>query len=368
MITSLTLQNFKCFEDVKVPLSNLTLLTGANGMGKSSVIQALLLLRQSFIAGFLNSKGLLLNGPLTSLGAADDVVFEDATKDGMLGFILETDSGTVGRWSFGYEKGRDIQPVVSKPSEGTDLFSESLFQCNFQYLQAERVGPRSSFMISNHEDRQYCEIGKSGEFSAFFMGQKERLNIPILGLKHPLTEIVELREQTEAWLSEITPGTRVHVTEHSNMDLVNLEFSFVRKGLTSRKYRAANVGFGLTYSFPIFVSTLASCKGAMILVENPEAHLHPKGQAMMGRFLSTAAQHGIQVIIETHSDHVLNGIRVAVKAGEILPENAAVHFFARDEDEIRAKLCSPQIDKNGRLNYWPTDFFDETEKSLSQLL
>ena len=63
------------------------------------------------------------------------------------------------------------------------------------------------------------------------------------------------------------------------------------------------------------------------MVENPEAHLHPSAQAAMGEFLAISAASGIQVILETHSDHVLNGIRRAVKKGLITHHDVAIHFF-----------------------------------------
>src|SRR5579863_3841598 len=81
MITSIRLHNFKCFADKTIALRPLTLLTGQNGTGKSSVLQSLLLLRQSSSAGMLPKKGLLLNGDLVSLGTASDVLCESAQGD-----------------------------------------------------------------------------------------------------------------------------------------------------------------------------------------------------------------------------------------------------------------------------------------------
>ena len=107
-----------------------------------------------------------------------------------------------------------------------------------------------------------------------------------------------------------------------------------------------------------------------MLIENPEAHLHPKGQFMMGELIARAASAGIQVIVETHSDHVLNGIRVAVHDKVINPDSLKIHFFSRLEEagRMKSKVESPVIDKNGRLDQWPEGFFDEWDKSLERLL
>lgn len=101
----------------------------------------------------------------------------------------------------------------------------------------------------------------------------------------------------------------------------------------------------------------------MILIENPEAHLHPAAQAQIGLFLAQVAATGVQIILETHSDHVLNGVRRAVKAKKLIPEQVAIYFF-RQREQLRKQ---PQvqgllIDAEGNLDDWPTDFFDQFDK------
>jgi predicted ATPase len=115
---------------------------------------------------------------------------------------------------------------------------------------------------------------------------------------------------------------------------------------------------------------LASPPGTLILIENPEAHLHPKGQAKMGELLALAASCGVQVVIETHSDHVLNGIRLAVHGGKLDPKDVQLHYFQRQEKQGQAftEVVSPRIDRNGRIDKWPDGFFDEWDKSLDALL
>ena len=104
----------------------------------------------------------------------------------------------------------------------------------------------------------------------------------------------------------------------------------------------------------------------MLIIENPEAHLHPRGQTQVGRLLALAACAGTQVIIETHSDHLLNGIRLAIYDGLLAPDDVMLHFFARSGSVSDVK--TPKLDRNGRLNYWPNGFFDEWDKNLELLL
>ena len=146
----------------------------------------------------------------------------------------------------------------------------------------------------------------------------------------------------------------------------SLQYSY---GL-SNPYRATNVGFGITYTLPILIAILSAPAGTLLLLENPEAHLHPQGQAMMGNLLALAANCGVQVVLETHSDHVLNGVRLAVHGGKIKPEDVCLHFFQRIEqnDQASTQVSSPRIDRNGRIDQWPDGFFDEWDKSLDSLL
>jgi predicted ATPase len=104
------------------------------------------------------------------------------------------------------------------------------------------------------------------------------------------------------------------------------------------------------------------------MIENPEAHLHPRGQVAMGRLMALAASIGVQILVETHSDHVLNGIRLAVKAGEIPPDDVKLHFFRRDRETKATVIETPPVARDGRLGFWPEDFFDQWEKSLDELL
>jgi predicted ATPase len=106
------------------------------------------------------------------------------------------------------------------------------------------------------------------------------------------------------------------------------------------------------------------------MIENPEAHLHPSGQSRIGEMLALTASSGVQVITETHSDHVLNGIRLAAKSGKIDPSNVELHFFERgfDRESNETRIITPKMDKNGRLDRWPKGFFDEWDKSVDGLL
>ena len=183
-----------------------------------------------------------------------------------------------------------------------------------------------------------------------------------------MLDTLGLKHQVEAWLGEISPGTRISLIPDYDMNIVELRYSSVFGTSNSNSHRATNVGFGVAYALPILVAVLSSAPGALLLIEHPEAHLHPQGQAQMGELLARAASCGIQIIVETHSDHVLNGIRVAVHDGKLDPDDVQLHYFQRRKQNGQVEVISPHIDHDGRIDQWPDGFFDQWEKSLEALL
>ncbi|QSV61560.1 MAG: DUF3696 domain-containing protein [Dolichospermum sp. DL01] len=368
MISSLHLINFKKFEDQLLEFKPLTLISGLNSTGKSSVLQSLLLLRQSSQQNLLPNIGLALNGELVNIGTAQDAFYESGKENLIsLEIIWENyKSKCKCKWVFKYDPDQKDEDVLNIISEPDDSYQSNLFSNNFHFLQAERIGPRSFNEISDYKVRRCRQIGTRGEYTAHFLYIYGREPIPIENLSYPEAKSMDLIDQVEAWMREVSPGIRIEIKANPEMGLVNIQYFYGE----SNRYRATNVGFGITYTLPIIVAILSSYPGTLILVENPEAHLHPRGQAKMGELLALAASCGVQVVIETHSDHVLNGIRLAVHAGKIKPESVQLHYFKRQEKQGQGftEVVSPRINRSGRIDKWPDGFFDEWDKSLEVLL
>ncbi|MEG4273883.1 MULTISPECIES: DUF3696 domain-containing protein [unclassified Microcoleus] len=379
MITSLQLLNFKPFANQLLEFKKLTLFSGLNSTGKSSVMQSLLLLRQSYQQGLLPEKGLALNGDFVNVGTARDALFEGAKED-LISFDIVWENNSEGLWRFKYDQEVDVLNIVSEPVT-SEVYKSNLFSNNFHYLQAERIGPRPFNEMSDYQVRQLGQLGIKGEYAAHFLAINGRKVIPNSSLSHrevksktlrneeqSTAKSMDLIDQVEAWMGEVSPGTRLKIDAKSDVDMMSFQYSYG----DSNPYRATNVGFGISYTLPIIVAALASTPGTIILIENPEAHLHPKGQVKMGQLLALAASGGVQVVIETHSDHVLNGIRLAVHGGKIDPKDVRLHYFHRDNKEKErqavTEVISPKIDRNGRIDRWPEGFFDEWDNSLEILL
>lgn len=373
MITNIELKNFKCFEDETFSFTPLNVWTGLNGMGKSSAIQSLLLLRQNFEQGLLQDRsGLSLNGELVKIGNAKDLLFQYFGDNRIAINITADNNKTVG-WVWDAGTNSDNLPLLELIGNRDSLmavFNSSLFRSDFHYLNAERLGPRVYFETSTYNVINRKQLGLKGEFAANYLAEFKNTPIPIPQLKHPSSSGLTLSEQVNAWMGEIRPGTRINITNNLDMSLIGLNYQFLGGIDAGNNFRPTNVGFGLSFLLPIIVALLSSTPGSLLILENPEAHLHPRGQAEIGKLMAIAAANGIQIIVETHSDHILNGIRVAVRKQFIQPEQTTLLFFHGEviDDQFKHYILNPKIDKNGRIDQWPDGFFDEWDRQLNELL
>ena len=366
MINAVRLRNFKCFEKQSIDFARLTVLSGLNGVGKSSVLQSLLLLRQSFQQSLLPGTGLALSGELVKLGMAKDVLYEGAEEDEIeIGMRTGPHEHT---WTFGYEDPESN--VLRAVSEPQGHFDTSLFGDDFQYLQAERTGPRVSFEVSEFAVRQHKQVGTRGEYTSHFLYLYGRDNIQCQPAAHAGAASLSLKDQVEAWMGEISPGVRFTFEPHFGMDIISLRVAFAGEKAVSGEFRATNVGFGILYTLPVVTALLAARPSSMLMIENPEAHLHPRGQMKLGELAAHIAEAGAQVVVETHSDHVLNGIRIAALRNQLSAKNVATHFFTKRaaKGKQSTTVLSPTLSQDGRLDSWPDGFFDEWDRSLEILL
>ncbi len=388
MIRRITLRNIKCFKHVSLPLSQLTLLTGINAAGKSTVLQSLTLLHQTATDNEA-SKSLLLNGSVISLGNAGDISDKLSGKK-QLSIGIQGDDFEC-NWEMNYQERSSLSiPITCFSWQSSDnvgkkrinektkinhLIPTSLHSypwakqvekwfLELTYLSAERWGPREIYPVTIVDS--FINVGPHGENTPWvlrnFAEQIPQKKLLIDGLSK------RLDRQVEAWMNLFFPGTNIQVTPIENTNLVTLG---LRTNIATSFHRPQNVGYGLTHVLPILTAGLHANEGQIIMIENPEAHLHPSGQAMMGRFLANCAASGIQMIIETHSDHILNGIRIAVKEKLLGSDQVGIHFFMQpnqQEEYDEVNIVSPVIDSMGNLDYWPEGFFDQFDKDNFALI
>ena len=398
MLTYLHLKNFKCFDALSLPLAPLTVLTGFNGAGKSTSLQTLLLPAQTLRAGG-RSLELSLNGALARLGTPGQVLRvrspDEVLKEGMqsetLSLGIESDEARL-LWHFQAENHNErrflknerrflkIHTIDLYSSAGKETHSNikavnellpternipvSVRHLVTQlrktiFLSAMRLGTAEVFPSPENPEPIYADVGLEGEFAPWWFLQSDSADIDPKRYHHSTT-YSDLRLQLNAWASTLFPEAEVNVQPILQTSLTRLG---LRIGKTEWR-RPANIGYGLTYAFPILVAGLLAEREQILIIDSPEAHLHPMGQSQIGRFLAKMAAAGVQIMLETHSDHVLNGIRLALRDGMITPEQTQIHFFTPSKN---APVISPQMDVQGNLSEWPVGFFDQSEKDLAIL-
>ena len=371
MLTRLDLRLFKCFELLRLPLGPLTLLSGPNSSGKSSVLQVLVLLHQTMREHEWSTR-LALNGSGVHLGTVVDVVDEVHGRNGFEIGITADDSSC--HWVFDGDR-REMSLRVRRVSvDGIDseapVTLRHLLPPNadggvaplaarlrgLTYITAERVGPQEAYPL---EDPYDAVVGARGEHAVSVLHwDRDEPVLPALALPGaPRT----LLRQVQARMRTLFPGCGVDVQQVPQTNAVTLG---LRTSDETGFHRPIHTGFGLTQILPIAVAALSADAGDLMLIENPEVHLHPAGQASMGEFLADVARAGVQVIVETHSDHVLNGIRRAVKTGRLGPEQVLLHFFKPRSDD-GAQVHSPTLDAAGNIDVWPEGFFDQFDRDMN---
>lgn len=384
MLTQLKLENFKCFKSLSLRLAPVTLLTGFNAAGKSTALQSLLLLAQTLRANN-QSVEVPLNGQLTRLGTPGEIL---NSGSGQISFSIENEQADV-KWTLQAKdrtKGISLQikEIVIKDIKDTKKYNhpshlkmllpqgvhnetvrlvERLREIIF--LSAVRLGTADVFPSPEDSSPIFADVGVQGEYAPWWF--QEFLDEEIDESRcHPSDQAKTLRRQFNAWANELFPAAQGNVQTIERTNLVRLE---LRIGDIGDWRRPSNIGYGLTYAFPVIMAGLLAKPKQILIIDSPEAHLHPFGQSQMGRFLTRIAAAGVQVIIETHSDHVLNGIRLAVRNQYITPDKVAVHFFnhPRVAADKSAQVISPLIDLQGNLSEWPDGFFDQSEKDLARL-
>jgi predicted ATPase len=409
MIIEISLQNFKIFKDkTTFPLRQLNLLTGVNGGGKSTLLQSLLLMRQS-IEHDERTTNIIFNGSCVELGTFMDmknletprkeaIVFEFKVSlnqsnkkwEGEIKYILnpskledalatsiakiiikkpESNESQINPITDANIILNNLTPIRILEYEYdanmfyTDTYNTYDNAINFHkihYIAADRIGPKPYYEKTTLG--KFPNVGPRGEHTAniLYRFEDELVNDKLYLGKDAKT----LMQQTEEWLKKILGGAKLELKgkerEHTVLNLLfNTEDS-------EGRYRPSNVGFGYTYILPIVVSGLIAKSGEILIVENPEAHLHPKAQSELTKFLALVASCGVQIFIESHSEHVLNAIRVATLQKEINIKNdeVSVLYFQNDKKEPFVHL---EIDEKGKIDNWVDGFFDQQELDLGEI-
>lgn len=343
-IKKVEIEGFKIFEKEDFEFKNLTILTGENSSGKSSLIQALLLLGNPL--GIGTSFNADLQEYLRSLGQKE--LFNKNLKTIKI-------------------KADDLEQIWNKKDDGFQTQNKFSYPNplayieNLIYLNADRNRIKQiNQYIANLKERFF---GIYGDLVSNYYEHNKRKIIEQYLIKEQSSKTLET--QVNYWLKEITGLKELDFdTEQITPTLVRNVFK-----LNGDEFLPENMGTGLSYLFTILTICLSAKKGNIIIIENPEIHLHPKSQAKLGEFFAFIASNGIQLIIETHNDHIINKICYEAYKNNISKDDVVIHYFSIPYKKTTVYIDDGGhfIDKQGKLTQFPEGFFDATLQYLLEI-
>lgn len=362
-IEKILLKNFKCHNHFEMELKRLNILTGSNAAGKSSLVQSILLAFKSWEN--CEKKQVNTNKVFgVNLGIPISIVSEDLEeKDIEIGLFTD---GIANRLVLGLPK--DNEEIYFNIINYEEIVERKTHDCNLDklrlfFLNAERQGPRSVSVI---QDIVPFSVGNTGENTGYILSEMDKFQKLSGHFKLPkdlrIAAIDRFSANCEEWLNFVIPQTKLQYSVDIERNITTLKMQ--NQG---EFHLPVATGFGITYVLPIIVQALAASviTNSILIIENPEAHLHPLSQSRLGKFLALVAANGVQIILETHSEHIVDGCRIQA-ARETMCSDAQVLFFEKKEN---TSLCNRiEIMDNGELEGWPEGFFDQKRQDLRELL
>ena len=285
MIKNITINNFKSLKSAQLELGHFNLLCGTNASGKSSLIQAILLISQNFI----QDDEIVLNGELINLGEFREIKNFKASIDVPVSISLTDYSQNLS--SLVFNQDNIIEKNIDFPKINEQLY----------YLSANRIGSSDVFERASKKNT----FGILGEFAISFLQDKKDENMPeqLIYDKDNATAHLFV-DEVNYWMEKIT-GSQLKVERIQRTNKLVLSYS--NNG--NYHVRTSNTGSGLSYVVSIIILGLGvgliskdDKEKPVVIIENPEIHLHPKAQSILTEFLSWLSNH-MQIILETHSDH-----------------------------------------------------------------
>ncbi|MFM9960430.1 MAG: AAA family ATPase [Planctomycetaceae bacterium] len=414
MASKIIVEGFKSIgERVEVEIRPLTLLAGANSSGKSSLMQSILLLKQTLEASY-DPGALLLNGPNVKFTSIDQILHVGNAARDVFTVGFGASNGATFETQFGWSKSAKELRVnrfqhLSKSGQRSDLTPTMTSEEMLEAIPAS-LRPKSTKLL--------LELVQARFALGIVVGQlRSNLRVPVLPLSlsallsalQDILHIPGLRGNPERsyplaaagpsfsgtfenytasviarWMKDDKAKVAklgVHLkqlgltwkVEAKKLDDANVE---LRVGRMPRPIRGgardlvniADLGFGVSQTLPVVVALLEARPGQLVFIEQPEIHLHPKAQVAMAGLLADAARRGVELVVETHSSLLLLAVQTLVAEGNLDPALVKLHWFTRDEKSGATKITSADLDEAGRFGDWPEDFDDVSLSAQSQYL
>ncbi len=412
-IKTISIAGYKSvYQEQSIDLAPLTVLAGANSSGKSSLMQPLLLLKQTLEASY-DPGPLLLNGSHVKFTSAEQLLSHLNAKQcakelsirlrgedhAILATYQKAGNGifSIARMELDSQGNKyEITPGMSKaqilknwPGADAEHFNGEHFKNAQWEVRRERcflvagftgwVEPKVNFIpvlspaaaIANEIEKIIHLPGLRGNpernypptvvENDKFCGTFEKYVASIIR-NWQLQKNQSAISQLEDYLGRLGLTSKI---EARQLDAISIELRVGHVTAKSLEFVSiADVGIGVSQVLPVLVALLVAQPGQLVYVEQPEIHLHPKAQVELAGILAEAALRGVKVVIETHSALLLRGIQIVVAKGQLPPSQLKLHWFKRDAKGATT-VETADIDENGAFGDWPEDF-GEVELATEQ--
>jgi hypothetical protein len=394
-ITRIAVEGFKSIaKRQEIEIAPLTILAGANSSGKSSIMQPLLMLKQTLEATY-DPGPLKLDGPNVTFTSSDQFLskigrydrpslrIEIETKDGGFGVTFANNQplGVLEETYTILDDELTLRPTMSQQEIRSALRDPWKGVADQLSIEAHRFFLVLTDGASPPNFIPYPDLGIEDliHVPGFRGNQSRTYSAAHAGLVFPGTFDNYVASVIFAWQKDQRPRY-----EALNLDLQRLELAqmvFARRinevqmelqvGIghnePQRLDNIADVGFGVSQALPAVVALHAADSGRLVYLEEPEIHLHPRAQTKLADILAASAKRGVRVVAETHSSLLLRAIQTAVAKGDLDPELVRLHWFTRDAEGV-TQVTSAKPDANGAFGDWPEDFGDVALRSEQEYL
>ena len=357
MLKKILVDGYKSIDRESLELKDFTLFSGINSAGKSSVIQAIIYM-SDLQKQYLGEKGEDVYGVIgkfidarNSIKGNKEIVFDLTQK------YPQSEAYSV-KATCSASEGVNVIKTEMPPRE---KLAELVGAYKVTYLSAERVGVQNTYELNI---RNPWDIGNKGQYVYSYLsyfGQEELAESGFLCRPEEIG--MSMNNQVNYWMDYLL-GFQIQVDAVPNVDQVVVTYS---NSQNNRYYRAINVGTGVTYISALIIAALSCKVGDTLIVENPEIHLHPRAQSRMMEFIAYLCDRGLQVILETHSDHIYNGMRKCIKNKLLDREKIAAYYFELDE-RMQTKIHYIAFNEQGAEKNHPYGMFDQFDDDLDELI
>lgn len=336
MIHRLEIQGYKNIGEETFRFKPVTIFTGLNSTGKSSILQAILMLAKETSFG-----GIHLNKILSS---SFDVIRNKYTNASVIEINTLTDKGELT-----YRQNRTEKTVnPGYPVKILPDYENGLF-----YLSANRKGVENDAIYS---DEVICGFDGDYIYGTYEREKSKELDAGLIKDQESHT----LASQVNYWLKYILSLPIEFYTIKSSAEKVDVRF----RSDSFSDLVPSQLGSGVSYLVKILILCLRASKGDVILIENPEIHLHPGAQSRLADFFTMIGNSGIQLLIETHCENLLNKFRYEVYKKELNTDDIVIYY----KKDIVTPFESISICSNGDYApAFPEGFFDATLGELLEM-